>query len=64
MPITRQFFLPFLPIASWLVLYWSCRYVIIDRSPMPSIRTSHVCQGRRWSNQSLRTNDLMLCGSV
>lgn len=29
MPITRQFFLPFLPIASWLVLFWTCRYVII-----------------------------------
>jgi hypothetical protein len=29
MPITRQFFLPFLPIASWLVLFYSCRYVII-----------------------------------
>ena len=27
MPITRQFFLPFLPIASWLVLFYSCRYV-------------------------------------
>ena len=26
-PITRQFFLPFLPIASWLVLFYACRWV-------------------------------------
>lgn len=26
-PITRQFFLPFFPIASWLVLFYSSRYV-------------------------------------
>jgi hypothetical protein len=33
LPITRQFFLPFLPIASYLVLFYSCRYVIICCSP-------------------------------
>lgn len=27
-PITRQFFLPFFPIASWLVLFYSSRYVV------------------------------------
>lgn len=26
-PITRQFFLPFLPIAAWLVFFYSCQYV-------------------------------------
>ena len=25
LPITRQFFLPFLPIASWLILFFACR---------------------------------------
>lgn len=25
MPITRQFFLPFLPIAAWLILFYSCQ---------------------------------------
>ncbi len=24
-PLTRQFFLPFLPIISWLVLFYACR---------------------------------------
>lgn len=33
LPITRQFFLPFLPIASWLVLFYSCRYVIAGLIP-------------------------------
>lgn len=27
LPITRQFFLPFLPIAAWLVFFFSCQYV-------------------------------------
>lgn len=26
-PVTRQFLLPFLPIAGWLVLFYSCKYV-------------------------------------
>ncbi len=25
MPVTRQFFLPFLPIATWLVFFYACR---------------------------------------
>ena len=25
LPITRQFFLPFLPIAAWLIFYYACR---------------------------------------
>ena len=28
LPITRQFFLPFLPIASWLLFWFSCQYVL------------------------------------
>lgn len=35
LPITRQFFLPFLPIAIYLVMFYSCRYVIICCSPPP-----------------------------
>lgn len=31
LPITRQFFLPFLPIAAWLVLFYSCQYVLFIR---------------------------------
>ena len=27
LPITRQFFLPFLPIVGWLVLFYACRQV-------------------------------------
>lgn len=27
LPITRQFFLPFLPIAAWLVFFFSCQFV-------------------------------------
>lgn len=30
LPITRQFFLPFLPVVAWLLLFFSCRYVIVD----------------------------------
>lgn len=26
-PITSQFFLPFLPVATWLIFFFSCRYV-------------------------------------
>lgn len=32
LPITRQFFLPFLPIATWLLLFFSCRYVVVNFS--------------------------------
>jgi hypothetical protein len=27
MPVTRQFFLPFLPILTWLVFFFNARYV-------------------------------------
>ena len=29
LPVTSQFFLPFLPIIAWLVLWYSCKYVMI-----------------------------------
>lgn len=29
LPITRQFFLPFLPIAAWLIFFYACQYVLI-----------------------------------
>ena len=32
-PITRQFFLPFLPIAGWLVLFYACQFIPGDYRP-------------------------------
>lgn len=32
-PITRQFILPFLPIAGWLVLFYSCQFISSDYRP-------------------------------
>lgn len=29
LPITRQFFLPFLPIAAWLIFFYSFQYVLL-----------------------------------
>ena len=43
MPVTRQFTLPFLPIAGWLVLFWCCRYVIIN-CPNPRHHRRHHSQ--------------------
>ena len=31
LPITRQFFLPFLPVASWLIFFYACGYVQLLR---------------------------------
>jgi len=46
LPVTRQFFLPFLPIASWLVMFYSCRYVIIiiHCSPTVAATAAPCCQ--------------------
>ncbi|KAI9833877.1 MAG: Aureobasidin resistance protein Aur1 [Phylliscum demangeonii] len=33
LPLTRQFFFPFLPIATWLVLFYACRFVPGDYRP-------------------------------
>lgn len=38
-PITRQFFLPFLPVASWLLLFFACRYVVVEFFQMSRART-------------------------
>lgn len=37
-PVTRQFFLPFLPVATWLVFFFNARYVSpkIQRTPILS----------------------------
>ncbi|KAI9658685.1 MAG: Aureobasidin resistance protein Aur1 [Bathelium mastoideum] len=32
-PITRQFFLPFLPIATWLILFYACQFVSGEYRP-------------------------------
>ncbi|KAI6860519.1 PAP2-domain-containing protein [Hortaea werneckii] len=32
-PITRQFLLPFLPIASWLILFYACQFVSSEYRP-------------------------------
>ncbi|MCJ1471425.1 Aureobasidin resistance protein Aur1 [Lambiella insularis] len=32
-PTTRQFFLPFMPIATWLVFFYSCRFIPNDWRP-------------------------------
>jgi hypothetical protein len=32
MPVTRQFFLPFLPILTWLVFFFNARYVLCNTS--------------------------------
>lgn len=32
-PITRQFFLPFLPIAGWLILFYACQFIPAEYRP-------------------------------
>lgn len=32
-PVTRQFFLPFLPIAGWLILFYACQFIPPDYRP-------------------------------
>lgn len=34
LPITRQFFLPFLPIAAWLIFFYACQYVVLPPPPL------------------------------
>ncbi|KAJ5736196.1 uncharacterized protein N7483_001321 [Penicillium malachiteum] len=38
MPITRQFFLPFLPIAGWLIFFYACQFVPSDWRPAIWVR--------------------------
>ncbi|KAI9886634.1 MAG: hypothetical protein M1823_001548 [Watsoniomyces obsoletus] len=53
-PLTRQFFLPFLPIASWLVLFYSCRFVAGDYRPPIWVRVlpalENIVYGANLSN--------------
>lgn len=41
LPITRQFFLPFLPIASWLFFFYACQYVNFP-TPSPHHRSCEI----------------------
>ncbi|KAL7266493.1 Phosphatidylinositol:ceramide phosphoinositol transferase (IPC synthase) [Rhizina undulata] len=54
MPITRQFFLPFLPIASWLVLFYACRFVPAEWRPPIWVRVlpalENIVYGANLSN--------------
>lgn len=36
LPITRQFLLPFLPALTWLLLFSSCKYVVLFPAPAPA----------------------------
>ncbi|EAW09570.1 phosphatase PAP2 family protein [Aspergillus clavatus NRRL 1] len=38
LPITRQFFLPFLPIAGWLIFFYACQFVPSDWRPAIWVR--------------------------
>ncbi|PKX92015.1 phosphatase PAP2 family protein [Aspergillus novofumigatus IBT 16806] len=38
LPITRQFFLPFLPIAGWLIFFYACQFIPSDWRPAIWVR--------------------------
>ncbi|KAF1809325.1 PAP2-domain-containing protein [Eremomyces bilateralis CBS 781.70] len=54
LPVTRQFFLPFLPIIGWLVLFYACKYIPAEYRPpiwvrvLPSLET--IFYGANLSN--------------
>lgn len=54
LPITRQFFLPFLPIASYLVLFYSCRFIPAEWRPHIWVRVlpalENIIYGANLSN--------------
>ncbi|KAF2455369.1 putative aureobasidin-resistance protein [Lineolata rhizophorae] len=54
MPVTRQFFLPFLPIASWLVLFYSCQFISGEYRPPIWVRVlpalENILYGANLSN--------------
>lgn len=54
LPITRQFFLPFLPIASWLVLFYACRFIPTEYRPPIWVRVlpalENIVYGANLSN--------------
>ncbi|PUU79668.1 hypothetical protein B9Z19DRAFT_1100716 [Tuber borchii] len=54
LPITRQFFLPFLPIAGWLVLFYACRFIPAEWRPPIWVRVlpalENIIYGANLSN--------------
>ncbi|KZF21932.1 aureobasidin resistance protein Aur1 [Xylona heveae TC161] len=54
LPVTRQFFLPFLPIAGWLVLFYACRFVPGEYRPPIWVRVlpalENILYGANLSN--------------
>lgn len=54
MPATRQFFLPFLPIAGWLVLFFACQFVSGEYRPPIWVRVlpalENILYGANLSN--------------
>lgn len=54
MPITRQFLLPFLPIASWLILFYAGRFIPADWRPHIWVRVlpalENIVYGANLSN--------------
>ena len=51
-PLTRQFFLPFLPIIAYLVLFYSCKYVL-ELSNSSRFSTDYIDSFRARYGQSL-----------
>lgn len=53
-PITRQFFLPFLPIAGWLIFFYACQFVPSDWRPQVWVRVlpalENILYGANLSN--------------
>ncbi|CAZ83675.1 unnamed protein product [Tuber melanosporum] len=54
LPITRQFFLPFLPVAGWLVLFYACRFIPSEWRPPIWVRVlpalENIIYGANLSN--------------
>ncbi|GAB7347451.1 hypothetical protein MBLNU459_g4367t1 [Dothideomycetes sp. NU459] len=54
LPITRQFFLPFLPIAAWLVFFYSCQFISGEYRPPIWVRVlpalENILYGANLSN--------------
>ncbi|KAF8458223.1 hypothetical protein BDZ91DRAFT_666153 [Kalaharituber pfeilii] len=54
LPITRQFFLPFLPIVAWLVLFYACRFIPVEYRPPIWVRVlpalENIVYGANLSN--------------
>ncbi|THW31218.1 PAP2-domain-containing protein [Aureobasidium pullulans] len=54
LPVTRQFFLPFLPIAAWLVFFFSCQFISGEYRPPIWVRVlpalENILYGANLSN--------------